>query len=91
MTLRLRLLLVLVGIVAAGLLVADVATYASLRSYLFSQVDTQLQSAVGPVTEYVICQNESFCPRRETGSVPPTGVWVQVRDQSGTVMGVKAT
>ena len=72
MTLRLRLLLVLVGIVAAGLLVADVATYASLRSYLFSQVDTQLQSAVGPVTEYVICQNEPFCRAARPGpSRPP--------------------
>ena len=36
----------------------------------------------------MICQNEPYCPRRETGSVLPTGVWVQVRDQSGTVMGV---
>ena len=47
MTLRLRLLLVLVGIVAVGLVAADVATYASLRSYLYSQVDTQLQTEVG--------------------------------------------
>ena len=48
MTLRLRLLLVLVGIVAVGLVVADVVTYASLRSYLFSQVDTQLQGEAVP-------------------------------------------
>jgi two-component system, OmpR family, sensor kinase len=86
-TLRLRLLLVLVGIVAVGLLVADVATYASLRSYLFSQIDDQLQSEVFSGTQYVICQTQPFCPRREYGSIPPQGTWVQVRDQSGTVIG----
>ena len=36
MTLRLRLILVLAGIMALGLVAADVATYTSLRSaYLF--------------------------------------------------------
>ena len=39
------------------------------------------------MTEYVICQTEPVCPRREIGAVPPAGVWVQVRDQSGTVIG----
>jgi len=57
-TLRRRLLLVLVGIVAVGLVVADVATYASLRSYLFSQVDTQLQGEAAPVTQAVVSQTQ---------------------------------
>jgi two-component system, OmpR family, sensor kinase len=86
-TLRLRLLLVLVGFATAGLVVADVATYAALRSYLFSQVDDQLQSEVLPGTQYVICQAAPFCPRRESGTIPPLGTWVQVRDQSGTIIG----
>ena len=34
MTLRLRLLLSLVALVAAGLLIANAATYLSLRSFL---------------------------------------------------------
>jgi len=86
-TLRLRLLLVLVGIVTVGLVAADVATYASLRSYLYSQVDSQLQSEVGPATQAVICLTEPFCARRAPGVIPPVGTWVQVRDQSGTVIG----
>jgi len=81
-TLRLRLLIVLVGLVSAGLVVADVATYASLRSYLYSQVDTQLQGdAVSIGTQ--LLQGAG----RRVGPVPPPGIWVQVRDQSGTPIG----
>jgi two-component system OmpR family sensor kinase len=85
-TLRRRLLIVLVGIVAVGLLVADVATYASLRSYLFSQVDQQLRGEVVPVTEAVVSQTQPFA-RRAPGVIPPPGLWAQVRDQSGTIIG----
>ena len=45
MTLRLRLLLVLVGIVAVGLVVSDVVTYTSLQSFLVARLDQQLQAA----------------------------------------------
>jgi two-component system, OmpR family, sensor kinase len=85
-TLRRRLLLVLVGIVAVGLVVADVATYASLRSYLFSQVDTQLQGEAAPVTQAVVSQTQPFF-RRAPGVIPPPGLWAQVRDESGTIIG----
>ena len=49
MTLRLRLLLLLVGIVAAGLIISDVVTYNALRSFLTTRVDQQLQVAAFPV------------------------------------------
>ena len=49
MTLRLRLLLLLVTIVAAGLVISDVVTYTSLRSFLVTQVDNQLRVATFPV------------------------------------------
>ncbi len=49
MSLRLRLLLALVGLVAVGLLVADGATYLSLHSFLLNRVDQQLVSAEFPV------------------------------------------
>jgi two-component system OmpR family sensor kinase len=84
-TLRRRLLLVLVGIVAMGLVVADVATYASLRSYLFSQVGEQLQGEVVPVADAVVSQTGPFF-RRSPGVIPPPGLWAQVRDQSGTII-----
>ncbi len=44
LTLRTRLLLVLVGILAAGLVASDLVTFTELRNYLVGQVDTQLQS-----------------------------------------------
>ncbi len=49
MTLRLRLLLLLVGIVAAGLVISDVVTYNALRSFLTTRVDQQLEAAAFPV------------------------------------------
>jgi two-component system OmpR family sensor kinase len=45
MSLRARLLLVLAVLLAAGLLVADVATYTALRSQLFKRVDASLDSS----------------------------------------------
>jgi two-component system OmpR family sensor kinase len=48
-TLRLRLLLLLVGIVAAGLIISDVVTYNALRSFLTTRVDQQLEVAAFPV------------------------------------------
>ena len=49
MSLRLRLLLALVGLVAVGLLVADGVTYLSLQSFLVQRVDQQLEAAPLPV------------------------------------------
>ncbi len=49
MTLRLRLLLLLVGFVAAGLIISDVVTYNALRSFLTTRVDQQLDVAAFPV------------------------------------------
>ncbi len=54
LTLRTRLLLVLVGILAAGLVVSDLVTFTELRTYLVGQVDTQLQAVpVGAVADSV--------------------------------------
>ncbi len=47
-SLRLRLLLALVGLVAVGLLVADAVTYFSLQSFLIARVDQQLAAAQAP-------------------------------------------
>ena len=49
MSLRLKLLLGLVTLVAVGLLVTDAATYYPLRSYLFDRVNQQLLGARQPV------------------------------------------
>lgn len=54
MTLRVRLLLLLVAIVAIGLVVTDVVTYASLRSFLTTRVDQQLEVAAFPVERQLL-------------------------------------
>lgn len=45
MTLRTRLLIVLVGIVLIGLLVSGIVTYKSLESFLVSRLDQQLENS----------------------------------------------
>ncbi len=88
MTLRLRLLLVLVGIVAVGLLSADVATYASLRSYLFSQVDNELRDDAIPIgTQVADAISRPFGRGGVARVFPPPGLWIELRDQSGTNLG----
>jgi two-component system, OmpR family, sensor kinase len=54
MALRTRLLLTLVAVVAFGLIVSDVATYTSLRSFLVGRVDPQLDLASVPVSREVL-------------------------------------
>ncbi|MGH6878847.1 MAG: HAMP domain-containing protein, partial [Rhizomicrobium sp.] len=96
MTLRLRLLLILVGIVAFGLVVADVVTYTSLRSYLYSQIDQQLQTAATPVAQVLWnCYNDEenpfgiaqrACSARIGSSQIPAGTYGQLRDANGQVL-----
>lgn len=50
MSLRLRLLLSLLGLAAVGLIVVDFVSYSSLRSHLLARVDQQVESARDPVT-----------------------------------------
>ena len=52
MTLRLRLSMLAVVLVAAGLLAAGIATRYELRGFLIDRVDSQLQSATNPVSLY---------------------------------------
>jgi len=71
MTLRVRLLLVLVGVVAAGLIITDVVTYTQLRSFLLARVDPQLQVASFSMTRALYSANGlgpslEFVPRAGT-------------------------
>jgi two-component system, OmpR family, sensor kinase len=68
-TLRTRLLLVLVGVVAAGLVVSDVVVYAQLRSFLYSRVDSDLQAASYTVSGILF--REHSLPFQ--AGPPPTG------------------
>jgi len=54
MALRTRLLVTLIAVVALGLVASDVATYASLRSFLVGRTDPQLEVASDPVSFQVL-------------------------------------
>ncbi|HLX89841.1 MAG TPA: HAMP domain-containing protein, partial [Acidimicrobiales bacterium] len=106
MTLRLRLLLVLVGIVAAGLLATDVVIYNSLGSFLDGRVDQQLDSAAFRVNQALttcaqVSQfgaagggpslNCSQFVRLRPGDVSiPAGTFGELRDSSGAIVGQPA-
>jgi two-component system OmpR family sensor kinase len=69
-SLRARLLAGLVAMVLAGLLVADVATYEALDSFLCSRVAQQLQAAQAPLADYLSHPAEGRGP----GAAPPPGL-----------------
>ena len=86
MTLRLRLLLALVGLVAAGLLIADAATYFSLRSFMIDRVDQQLVSATQPITRWL---NGYGGPTGSPGAQAaglPVGTYARIQTSDGDVL-----
>ena len=70
MSLRARLLLGLIALVVAGLLVADIATFVALRSFLMQRVDRQLDDALRPAIGALFPEQ----PHRGFGP-PPVGNW----------------
>ena len=90
LSLRARLLLAVVLLAAVGLVAADVATYASLRSFLVDRVDRTLQTAHVQV-EHDAFGHDDVGDRSDDGGrgggPPAQGVdWYQVRTLSGTVV-----
>jgi len=86
-TLRARLTLVLMVLLAAGLIVADVATFAALRTFLVQRVDQQLQAATAPIARLLAS------PDLPSGEVPlpgdgddasvPSGTYAALYDPNG--------
>ena len=90
MSLRTRLLLTLLGLVAAGLLVAGIATYSSLRSFLLERVDQQLREARAPVALTLASSQIPGLPDQPGGGqgpprLPP-GTYGELRDSQGVVL-----
>jgi len=80
-TLRLRLLLLMVGIVTFGLIISDVVTYNALRSFLTTRVDQQLEAAAFPVGRALL--SSSGLGRQVPAAPPPTSA-------TGSAAGVTA-
>jgi two-component system OmpR family sensor kinase len=84
-SLRLKLLIAVVVLVVAGLGVADVVTYTSLRSFLFRRVDQQLVAASDPVLHQLQEAGGPFPNPRGLGQVPP-GSYGELRDSDGDLL-----
>ena len=88
MSLRTRLLLALLGLVAAGLLVAGFVTYSSLRSFLLERVDQQLREARGPVALTLASTQIPGLPEQGGPGQPnlPPGTYGELRSADGIVL-----
>ena len=88
MTLRTRLLLALLGLMAAGLLVAGLVTYSSLRAFLLERVDAQLRDSRSQVA-YALTNGTQALPGRlgaaGQASLPP-GTYGELRTTDGQVL-----
>lgn len=102
-SLRTRLLAAIAVVALVGLVVADLATYAALKSFLVDRIDSSLDSANRPLTNLLIEQTDSS---RQFGSdsadkaalaAAAPGAYVEVRDErnepvlSGSTRGSYAT
>lgn len=87
MTLRTRLVLGLLGIVAVGLIVSDVVTYRALRSFLYGRLDQQAADAVTPLASQLTGEQRRGLPRPSTisNSVAPYGTWAALIRPDGQV------
>jgi two-component system OmpR family sensor kinase len=87
MSLRLRLLLTLAPLFVAGLLISDVITYTSLKTYLFARVDQQLVTGHQQVETYLT--NLAFGRDRGAAtrqSPVPMGAFGELVASDGTVL-----
>jgi two-component system OmpR family sensor kinase len=86
-SLRTRLLLAVLACVAAGLVVAGVLTYVSLRGFLLERVDVQLRDALVPIAMALTDAQTDLPvgPAPGDANLPP-GTYGQVRDDEGNVL-----
>ncbi len=86
MSLRARLLITSVVLVAAGLLVANFATYRFLSDFLLHRVDDQLGRAQFPAAEALVSGGGGLTGGHGDLTLPP-GTYAELRDSSGAVVG----
>jgi two-component system OmpR family sensor kinase len=89
LSLRTRLLLAVLACVAAGLVIAGLITYISLRDFLLERVDAQLRDATVPTAMALTngSQNGLPGPGGNPGATNlPPGTYGQLRDASGNIV-----
>jgi two-component system OmpR family sensor kinase len=85
LSLRARLSLGLVLVVGVGLVVADVVIYQQVQSYLLSQVDSELNTALQPVVRQLTAGVGGFSGNFGFGRDTPAGTCGALVDSSGIV------
>lgn len=90
MTLRTRLLAGLLGLVAIGLVTANVVTYRALKVFLYDRLDQQLADAVTPLADELQIGRRGARPGPDgvigiAGETIPTGTWAAAVSPEGTV------
>ena len=90
MSLRARLLTVLVSLTALGLIVAGIATYASLRSFLIDRVDRTATGSAQAIARTVERPRGGGPGSLEAIGEANPGIYVGAVDTDGTVRWVAA-
>jgi two-component system OmpR family sensor kinase len=87
-SLQRRLLLTTATVVFATLLIADVATYFSLRSFLVSRIDSSLDAADHSLDHVLFSAEEKTDPTRydDAFAAVVPGAYVELRDKTGHVV-----
>ncbi len=83
MSLRSRLLLGLLGLVAVGLVASDVVTYRALQDFLLKRLDEQVVAALDPVASRISVADRHGAPTR---IAVPGGTYGAVVDNDGHVV-----
>jgi two-component system, OmpR family, sensor kinase len=94
LSLRTRLLLAVGTVALVALIVADVAVYASLKSYLYDQVDSTLQASHVPVQDTVAAPpggnppgpTSGHAPGQSTFCMSAPGMFIEVRGSTNSVV-----
>ena len=83
MSLRTRLLVGLLGLVAVGLVASDLVTYQALQSFLLQRLDEQVVAALDPVATRISADERRGAPAR---IAVPGGTYGAVVDNDGHVL-----
>ena len=82
-SLKSKLVLTVALLVMAGLAVADIATYTSLRSFLYQRLDAQLSSSMGPTAQVLFNSYNGAEGGRGLAAMVPTGSWGELISPTG--------
>ena len=88
-TLKAKLLVTVALLVTIGLGVADIATYTSLRSFLFGKLDQQLTSSIGPTAQVLFSAYNGVDTGRGLSALVPAGSWGELINTSGARFSVE--